>query len=225
MADVGTCFCRDLGVHIIAVVVCSCQYLQPTVVWRESEKDRQRLREWKVGQMEKIEFALHLRRTLAAVPVIRELLKRPLIALILLFFTLPVFAQTIATADVIVAQENAFWRAYAAGNVTDLATLLQPSFTNVEQEIWTRDQVLTFVQQFHKQCSLAPVALVDPHVSVLAPTSLPSFTTPTKPQHVALVQCPGIQISLLSGSVATDAGRCIFIPSMQSQQSKQPSCK
>lgn len=119
--------------------------------------------------MERIEIALHLRRTLAAVPVVREPLKRPLIALILLFFTLPVFAQTTGTADVIVAQENAFWRAYTAGNVTDLSTLLQPGFTNVEQEIWTRDQVLTFVQQFHKQCSLAPVALVDPHVSVLAP--------------------------------------------------------
>jgi len=112
---------------------------------------------------------LHLRLTLAAVPVVRELLKRPLVALILLFSTLPVFAQTIGTADVIVAQENAFWKAYTAGNITDLGTLLQPGFTNVEQEIWTREQVLTFVEQFHKQCSLAPVALVDPHVSFLTP--------------------------------------------------------
>jgi uncharacterized protein (TIGR02246 family) len=119
--------------------------------------------------MEGIEIVLHLRLTFAAVPVIRDLLKRPLIALILLFSALPVFAQTIGTADVIVAQENAFWKAYTAGNATDLATLLQPGFTNVEQEIWTRDQVLTFVEQFHKQCSLAPVALVDQHVSFLAP--------------------------------------------------------
>jgi hypothetical protein len=115
-----------------------------------------------------IAIVLHVRLTLATVPVVRELLKGPLIALILLFSTLPVFAQAIGTAGVIIAQENAFWKAYTAGNVTDLATLLQPGFTNVEREIWTRDQVLTFVQQFHEQCSLAPVAIVDPHVSFLA---------------------------------------------------------
>lgn len=82
---------------------------------------------------------------------------------------MPVLALNIGTADVIIAQENAFWKAYTAGNVTDLAILLEPGFTNVEQAIWTRAEVLTFVQQFHKQCSLAPVALVDPHVSFLTP--------------------------------------------------------
>jgi len=62
--------------------------------------------------MEGIEIVLHLRLTLAAVPGARELLKRPFIALILLISTLPVFAQTIGTTDVIVVQENAFWKAY-----------------------------------------------------------------------------------------------------------------
>ncbi|WP_377819980.1 nuclear transport factor 2 family protein [Acidicapsa dinghuensis] len=119
--------------------------------------------------MGKIESTPHLRLTLAAASLIHQLRSCPLIALILLFSTLPVLAQNIDTADVIVAQENAFWKAYTAGNITDLGTLLQPGFTNVEQEIWTRDQVLTFVQQFHKQCSLAPVILVDPHVSFLTP--------------------------------------------------------
>ncbi len=119
--------------------------------------------------MEEIEIVMHLRLTLAAVRVVRVVLKRPLVALILLFSTLPVFAQTIGTADVIVVQENAFWKAYTAGNVTDLSALLRPDFTNVEREIWTSGQVLAFVEQFHKQCSLAPVALVDPHVSFLTP--------------------------------------------------------
>ena len=48
--------------------------------------------------MEGIEIVLHLRLTLAAVTVVRELLKRPLIVLILLISTLPVFAQTVGTA-------------------------------------------------------------------------------------------------------------------------------
>ncbi|MGB6193139.1 MAG: nuclear transport factor 2 family protein [Terracidiphilus sp.] len=119
--------------------------------------------------MGEIEIMQHLRITLAAASLVRRLLNRPLTALIMLFSTLQLFAQTTATANVIVAQESAFWKAYTVGNITDLGTLLQPGFTNVEQEIWTRDQVLTFVEQFHKQCSLAPVALIDPHVSFLTP--------------------------------------------------------
>jgi hypothetical protein len=139
------------------------------VIWCESEEDRQRLREWKGGQMARIDHVLYLRLTLAAVHVIRQLFERPLTALILLLSTLPAFAQTSGTGDEIIAQENAFWKAYIAGSITDLGTLLQPGFINVEQEIWTRDQIFTFVQQFHKQCSLAPVTLIDPHVSFLTP--------------------------------------------------------
>jgi hypothetical protein len=118
--------------------------------------------------MDEIEVMPHLRLTLAA-SLARQLLIIPLAALILLCPTLPLFAQTTSTTDAIVAYENAFWKAYASGNITDLGRLLQLGFTNVEQEIWTREQVLTFVEQFHKQCSLAPVALVDPHVSFLSP--------------------------------------------------------
>jgi hypothetical protein len=94
---------------------------------------------------------------------------RSFLGLTLLLLTVPAISQTASNPGVIVAQENAFWKAYAAGNATDLAPLLQPGFTNVEQEIWTRDQVLTFVQQFHKQCSLAPVTPVDSHVTFLTP--------------------------------------------------------
>jgi uncharacterized protein (TIGR02246 family) len=111
----------------------------------------------------------HLGLTLAAASLVRRLLNRPLTALILLFSTLPALAQNIGTPEAIIGQENAFWKAYTAGNATELASLLRQDFTNVEQEIWTRDQVLTFVQQFHKQCSLAPVTLVDPHISFLTP--------------------------------------------------------
>jgi len=100
---------------------------------------------------------------------VRELLKRSPLGLFLLLSSLPAISQAGSKPDLIVAQENAFWKAYAAGNATDLAPLLRADFTNVEQEIWTRDQVLTFVTQFHKQCSLAPVVLADPHVSFLSP--------------------------------------------------------
>lgn len=119
--------------------------------------------------MEKIEIMRHLRITLAAASLVRQVLNRPLTALILLFSTLPLLAQTSDASNAIVAQENAFWKAYTAGNIKDLGPLLQPGFTNVEQEIWTRDQVLAFVEQFHKQCSLAPVSVIDPHVSFLTP--------------------------------------------------------
>jgi hypothetical protein len=44
-----------------------------------------------------------------------------------------------------------------------------PDFTNVEQEIWNRDQVLAFVKQFHEQCTLAPVKILDPHVTFITP--------------------------------------------------------
>lgn len=90
-------------------------------------------------------------------------------ALILLFITLPAPSQSAPTADAIVAQENAFWKAYGSGNVTDLSRLLAEGFTNVEQEIWTRDQVLGFVQKFHAQCTLAPVTVVDARVSFVTP--------------------------------------------------------
>src|ERR1700756_1394091 len=44
-----------------------------------------------------------------------------------------------------------------------------------------------------------------------------------KPRGVALAQCPAIQISLLSGFAAMVTGRCIFIASTQSLQSRQDS--
>jgi uncharacterized protein (TIGR02246 family) len=109
------------------------------------------------------------RRPLAEASLIRQLFNRLFMILILLLLTLPAFSQNAPASEAIIAQENAFWKAYTTGNVSALATFLQPGFTNVEQEIWTRNQVLTFVQRFHQQCSLAPVVLVDTRVSFLAP--------------------------------------------------------
>ena len=94
---------------------------------------------------------------------------RRLWALTLLLIALPVLAQTATTPDAIIAQENAFWKAYADGDAADLSKLLLPDFTNVEQEIWNRDQVLTFIKQFHQHCTLAPVVVVDPHVIFITP--------------------------------------------------------
>ena len=51
----------------------------------------------------------------------------------------------IATPEAIIAQENTFWKAYAGGNAEDLLKLLLPDFINVEEQIWTGDQVLAFV--------------------------------------------------------------------------------
>ena len=103
---------------------------------------------------------------------------RYLLVVTLFFLSLPLLAQTTNTSDEIIAQETAFWKAYVDGNVGDLSTLLLPDFVNLwkvdaaasgEAQIWSRDQVLTFVKQFHQECSLAPVKLVDPQVTFLTP--------------------------------------------------------
>jgi len=87
----------------------------------------------------------------------------------LFFLSFPLLAQTVNTPDEIIKQENAFWQAYVAGNVSDLSKLLLPDFVNVEAQIWSRNQLLTFVKQFHQKCTLAPVRIVDPQVTFLAP--------------------------------------------------------
>lgn len=92
---------------------------------------------------------------------------RRLLVFTLLLTCLPLLTQTTNKPDTIIAQENAFWKAYVDGNTEDLSKLLLPDFTSVEQEIWNRDQVLGFVKKFHEHCTLAPVTLLDPHVTFL----------------------------------------------------------
>jgi hypothetical protein len=93
----------------------------------------------------------------------------PLLVLILLLSTKAVTVQSNDTPDTVIAQENAFWKSYVDGNTEDLSRLLLPDFVNVESQISNRDQVLTFVKQFHEQCTLAPVKLLEPHVTFLSP--------------------------------------------------------
>jgi hypothetical protein len=78
-------------------------------------------------------------------------------------------AQPADAPELIIAQENAFWKSYIDGNTTDLSKFLPPDFINVEEQIWNRDQVLAFVRQFHEHCSLAPVKILDPQVIFLTP--------------------------------------------------------
>src|SRR6476620_5799606 len=99
-----------------------------------------------------------------------NLLMRQLLVLTLLLIWLPLLTQTTQTAnkpDMIIAQENAFWKAYVDANTEDLSKLLLPDFTSVEQEIWNRDQVLAFVKKFHEHCTLAPVKLLGPRVKFI----------------------------------------------------------
>jgi hypothetical protein len=98
-----------------------------------------------------------------------KLSMRSFLTLALLLGSIPVFSQSPAKPDEIITQENAFWKAYADGNAADLTKLLLPDFTNVEDNIWNRDQVLRFVTKFHSMCKLAPVAVIDPHVSFITP--------------------------------------------------------
>jgi uncharacterized protein (TIGR02246 family) len=94
---------------------------------------------------------------------------RLLLLLTLFAISLPGLAQTTNTPETIIMQENAFWKAYVDANTADLSKLLLPDYTNVEQEIWNRDQVVSFVKEFHEHCALAPVKLLDPHVTFLTP--------------------------------------------------------
>jgi hypothetical protein len=94
---------------------------------------------------------------------------RSFVTLALLLGSIPVFSQQAAKPDEIITQESAFWKAYVEGNGADLSKLLLPDFTNVEQNIWNRNQVVTFVTGFHAACTLAPVTILDPHVSFVAP--------------------------------------------------------
>jgi uncharacterized protein (TIGR02246 family) len=98
--------------------------------------------------------------------------------LALLLISLSISAQSATSFDtqsatssdvVILTQEQAFWTAYVSGDSTALGKLLLPEFTNVEQNIWSRDKVLAFVKQFHEHCSLAPVKIEEPVVAFLTP--------------------------------------------------------
>lgn len=79
-------------------------------------------------------------------------------------------AQSTPKSTDIIAAENLFWTNYVAGDTAALSRQFAPDFTSVEEEVQTGDQILSFVKMFHEHCSLAPVKLVDPHVSFLTPT-------------------------------------------------------
>jgi hypothetical protein len=92
---------------------------------------------------------------------------RQLLVIVLILTTSNLFTQTTNNPEAIITQETAFWKAYVSANTAELSQLLSSDFTSVEQEIWNRDQVLTFVKMFHEHCTLAPVKLMDPRVTFL----------------------------------------------------------
>lgn len=77
-------------------------------------------------------------------------------------------SHSATTSDEIIAQENAYHESYRNGDTAALGTLMLPDFTDVEQMIWNREEVLSFVKKFHEHCSLAPVKIVDPRVTFLS---------------------------------------------------------
>lgn len=99
----------------------------------------------------------------------RYLFMRQFLVMTVFFLVSPLLAQTANTPDAIIAHENTFWKAYGDGNVEDLFKAPPTRFRQCEAEIWSRDQVLTFLRQFHQRCTLAPVKLVDPDVTFLTP--------------------------------------------------------
>ena len=93
---------------------------------------------------------------------------RRLLILTLLAISLPGLAQTTNTPETVIAQESAFWKAWL--------TRTLPGFEAASARVYRcrtgdvdRDQVVSFVKQFHEHCTLAPVQLLDSHVTFLTP--------------------------------------------------------
>jgi uncharacterized protein (TIGR02246 family) len=82
---------------------------------------------------------------------------------------MPAYAQRADATDTIITQENAFWKAYVAGDTASLSNLLLPDFANVEEQRMNRSQVLSFVRKFHERCTLAPVEILNAKVTFLSP--------------------------------------------------------
>ena len=80
----------------------------------------------------------------------------------------PVYPQGADATGSIIAQENAFWKAYVAGDTASLSNLLLPDFINVEEQRMNRSEVLAFVKAFHERCTLAPVEILNPKVTFLS---------------------------------------------------------
>jgi hypothetical protein len=96
---------------------------------------------------------------------------RLLLPLALFLTTTSAFAQNkpSGSADILAA-ENLAWANYVAGDTVALGKQYAPDFIDVEQEIQTGPQVLSFLKTFHEHCSLAPVKILDPQVRFLTPT-------------------------------------------------------
>ena len=86
----------------------------------------------------------------------------------MVWIVMPAYAQGSDATGTILAQENAFWKAYVAGDAASLSNLLLPNFMNVEEQRMNRSQVLTFVRRFHERCTLAPVEILTPKVTFLS---------------------------------------------------------
>jgi len=83
--------------------------------------------------------------------------------------TPPTAAQAAPSADEIVAQEQLLWKAYSSGDAEALDGLMLPDFTSVSKTISNRDEVLSAMKQLHRSCSIGPVSMNRPEVTILSP--------------------------------------------------------
>ncbi len=78
-------------------------------------------------------------------------------------------AQAAPSADEIIAKEQALWKAYTSGDVAAFGSLMQPDFITVAKKISSREEVLTAFSQLHRTCTIDPVSIINPQVTVLSP--------------------------------------------------------
>jgi hypothetical protein len=78
-------------------------------------------------------------------------------------------AQAAPTADEIIAKEQLLWKAYTGGDTAKFGGLMLPDFVNVSNKISTREEALIAFNQLHRTCSVDPVSIINPQVTVLSP--------------------------------------------------------
>jgi len=103
---------------------------------------------------------------------------RPLLVLAFFLASSSCFAQTAPSGtsqampgtDEILAQEQLLWKLYASGDLEGLDKLILPEFTSISRKkIAGRDEILAATKQNQRTCTVDPVTIKHPLITMLSP--------------------------------------------------------
>lgn len=106
---------------------------------------------------------------------------RPVILILLCLAAVRPYAQTAPAsraqssalpapkADEIVALEQSAWDRYANVDFDGMGEMMQPDYVNLTTAQQTREETLKAMRQELQGCSVSPVSVVDPAVTVVSP--------------------------------------------------------